>query len=724
MLLLAVIASAVGVTAGLLTGVLVESGAIAIAFAVCLVIALGLLVAALGRRYLAPRDASAAARAPAPPDAPGGSLPAASLEPPATRAPSDSSAAEHAPTPAPAPPGPPLPPASLVSAGLMPALRQAALAIEKAAEIGQVARPKALLAVGHNAVLRAQEAIGRLCIESAPEPRDAFPIREDIAMGARALAFETGREVALRFASGFPASVIADRAALRLALGTAFHVALGRARGDVEALIEAHHEEGGDARAMARIAISLRGDDTIGPLPPLPRDAPDPLRALGALLATQDGRLFGSADLTQLAFTLPARRQKRMTGTTLYGLGALSDRSALVIDPRAIGRITICELLASWRLTPTGVTTLDDALAAAARALRTGQPFDVVVLSGFGEEQGDRLIELAANLPLLGYAKVVSLESLESLAAPLPSEVERQAGLDLRRLARPPSPAELIETLTALLVRARTDAPQRTSGAGGLTLLVAEDNPVNQALLVKLLERRGHAVTVANNGADLLDRLQEAPAGSYDAILMDIQMPVMDGFEATAVIRLREAQGDRPRIPIIAVTAHAMGGERERCLEAGMDAYLAKPIDDGALAAVLAASAHPARPSAVSAASVSEPFDRRRVLELAAGDVEFLHNLVALFAESAPRLLAEIEGALAAGDAAATHRGAHQLKGSIGNFGAAGAHGVAQALEGAARRGALEECRTLLPELRAALEVLTGALRSLAQEAASVGAPS
>jgi len=605
----------------------------------------------------------------------------------------------------------------------MPSLRQAALAIEKAAERAPADALRPLLAVGHNAVLRAQEAVARLCTDTEGEPRDPFPIREDIAMGVRALAFEAGREIALRFASGFPASVIADRALLRLALATLFHAAVERARGDVELLVEACHDDG-DLPARARIAISVSGDDTIGSLPPLAADPPEPLRALAALLAGHGGELSASADRTQLAFTLPARRQKRMTGTTLYGLGALSERSALVIDPRPVGRVTICELLAGWRLTPTGVADMDAALAAGERALRAGQPFDVVVLSGFGDDQSDRLLELAANMPLLGYAKVVSLENLETLSVALPPELQRRPGLELRRLARPPSPTELIETLTALLVQTRAERPQRPLGASGLSVLVAEDNPVNQALLAKLLERRGHAVTVASNGADLVDRLQEAPMGAFDAILMDIQMPVMDGFEATAVIRLREAQGQRPRIPIIAVTAHAMGGERERCLEAGMDAYLSKPISDRELGAVLASAVAAARAPAAATSAVTDPFDRRRVLEFAGGDVEFLRSLVDLLAESAPRQLAEIEAALAAGDTGAAHRGAHQLKGSVGNFGAAAAHDVALALESAARRGALEECRALVPDLRAALAALTSALRALAEEAAQVGAPS
>jgi two-component system sensor kinase len=196
----------------------------------------------------------------------------------------------------------------------------------------------------------------------------------------------------------------------------------------------------------------------------------------------------------------------------------------------------------------------------------------------------------------------------------------------------------------------------------GLHVLVAEDNPVNQKLAVALLEKYGHRVTLAGNGHEALDRLAEA---EFNIVLMDVQMPDMNGLETAAAIRAREA-GTLRHVPIIALTAHAMKGDEERCLAAGMDAYLSKPIQIQQLLAALArlvpnrsAEGMPLPPRAPSA-----------VLDRLGGDEELLAELAALFLREYPPMMENIRAALASQDAEALFRAAHTLKGSVGVFGA------------------------------------------------------
>ena len=236
-----------------------------------------------------------------------------------------------------------------------------------------------------------------------------------------------------------------------------------------------------------------------------------------------------------------------------------------------------------------------------------------------------------------------------------------------------------------------------------LHILLAEDNPVNQTLAVRLLEKLGHRVTVVGNGADAV---AESKAGGYDAILMDVQMPVLGGFEATARIRSLEAAG-QARIPIIAMTAHAMEGDRQRCLAAGMDGYVSKPIQTptlvAALADVTAAVTSAAAGEVTAAAPVDTPadkpavarsgvaetplFDRTEVLANLGDDEDLLATLAGLYIKDLPQGIAALRAAAAAGDGAATQSAAHALKGAAGNFGAAPLVAALAAIERAGLAG-------------------------------------
>ena len=255
---------------------------------------------------------------------------------------------------------------------------------------------------------------------------------------------------------------------------------------------------------------------------------------------------------------------------------------------------------------------------------------------------------------------------------------------------------------------------ERRDTACALNILLAEDNDVNQKLATRLLEKRGHQVTVAGNGLQALNALSEA---SYDLVLMDVQMPEMDGIEATSALRARE-HGTGNRQPVIAMTALVMQGDRERCLAAGMDGYLTKPIRPRALDEVLdqyislkrkaraphelAGSSH--EQSAKPAGQTSSTPDQilgtaksespavkqdsiagHELLERVGGDREFLAELVALFREDGPKQLNKIKTALENHDSQEATRSAHALRGTLANLAAQSASDLAAEIEHASK---------------------------------------
>jgi CheY-like chemotaxis protein len=236
---------------------------------------------------------------------------------------------------------------------------------------------------------------------------------------------------------------------------------------------------------------------------------------------------------------------------------------------------------------------------------------------------------------------------------------------------------------------------------------LAEDNAVNQMLAVRLLEKAGHRVVVANNGKEALACWASTP---FDLILMDVQMAEMGGLEATERIRAQEAGSGR-HIPIIAMTAHAMKGDRERCLEAGMDDYVSKPIRRGDLFRAIQASV-PAEPvGAVPAPTpADEVFDRSAVLELVGDDRDMARGLIQVFLVESTQLTARIQAALERADIQGVEKAAHALKGAIGVFQATPTYDAALQLEMAGRAADLPGAATAWSRLDERLRDLRLAL--------------
>jgi len=237
--------------------------------------------------------------------------------------------------------------------------------------------------------------------------------------------------------------------------------------------------------------------------------------------------------------------------------------------------------------------------------------------------------------------------------------------------------------------------------------LVAEDNPVNQQLVRVLLERRQHLVTLVDNGGAAVDRCL---AGDFDVALIDIQMPVLDGFAATSRIRAGQ-QRRAQRTPIVALTAHALKGDRERCLNAGMDGYVSKPIVAEELYRVIDSVV--SRRESPPPQAVEQPREQEgrwdRALKQTGGDRQLLVELMTIFLHECPHWLSQLRRAVDAGDFGEVRRLAHSIKGSCGYFAADAAYAAAFELEeaGQNQQGAARafqnlevELERMLPDLR------------------------
>jgi signal transduction histidine kinase/CheY-like chemotaxis protein/HPt (histidine-containing phosphotransfer) domain-containing protein len=218
-------------------------------------------------------------------------------------------------------------------------------------------------------------------------------------------------------------------------------------------------------------------------------------------------------------------------------------------------------------------------------------------------------------------------------------------------------------------------------------ILMAEDNPVNQRVAAGILERMGCHADVVGNGLEALKALETVP---YDLVLMDVQMPAMDGLEATRQVRSPYSTVRNPKVPIIAITAHASQEYREMCFTAGMDDFVVKPIQPGELAKALARWITPVLSSSKVETAQEEGkgpglvFDRDEVLERLGGDESLLEEISEIFFNDVPGQIASIEGAIERGDCSRVAHQAHTLKGASGSFGAHTLQAAALAIEEAA----------------------------------------
>jgi len=245
---------------------------------------------------------------------------------------------------------------------------------------------------------------------------------------------------------------------------------------------------------------------------------------------------------------------------------------------------------------------------------------------------------------------------------------------------------------------------------------VAEDNEVNQLVAKRIFEKLGHRVRVVGNGQEAVAAVA---GGQLDLIAMDVQMPVMDGLDATAAIRKAEEKSGK-HVPILAMTAHAMKGDRERCLRAGMDGYVAKPIRSTELENAIAEVLKKSLPAfGENRADNGSVIDLAALLEGVGGNRRLLQKLAKLFLADLPKLAARIQTALASRDGEELAKAAHALKGSVGNFGAAQAVEAASEIERHGRSGVLSAAQDAWARLDSELVVVRNELERLSAPSSS-----
>jgi CheY-like chemotaxis protein len=440
----------------------------------------------------------------------------------------------------------------------------------------------------------------------------------------------------------------------------------------------------------------------------------------------------GADEIALLASSFNEFLNQLNRSSDMFQLGALR---VLVAEDHAGSRQLLNELLTNWRMRTLLASDGGSALEAIEEAEQVSEPIQLIVLDeSMPEMDGVELIEQLTRrkdwvrCPIIMLARDPEALDLEQL---------KRLGVG-HVVAKPVVASDLMEAIleemgvSARALESIADADLFLTKADPRNVLLVEDSPIIQKVTVGFLERWGHSVTLAGNG---LEALQLCKAQRFDLVLMDIEMPVMNGLEAAAAIR--DAEPDDDRVPIIALTAKATKEDREECMAAGMNDYVAKPVDPKVLYHLI--ETHPSR---TMHNAVSAPGDELRALEettvaetdsedtdeanperqdpivdwevarrLTGGDESLLAELIELFPEESSSHLAAVRAGIAEQDAESLTRGAHSLKSSAGFFGAAQLVSLALEMETLGRAGSLSDAAERVVALEEAVACVTAALK-------------
>ncbi|MCC6349793.1 MAG: response regulator [Candidatus Eisenbacteria bacterium] len=439
---------------------------------------------------------------------------------------------------------------------------------------------------------------------------------------------------------------------------------------------------------------------------------------------------------TTFHFTVQLGLQPAAPRSQTLSREMLRSLRAMIVDDNATNRRILSEQLGALGLRVTAVNGAQAALTELWRAKAEDSPFALIIMDyHMPEMDGLQLAERIKDLPGVAGSTIMMLTSGGQSGDAARS---RELGM-AAYLTKPISQKQLYQVVAQVLgAKAATpessaptpqkDATDMNPIASGsspktspLRVLLAEDNFVNQKLAVTMLQKRGHEVTVANDGLEALDALARA---SFDVVLMDVHMPRMGGFEATAKIRERE-RATGGRLPVVALTALAMTGDREKCLQSGMDAYVSKPINASELFGTLnrlfpnrAGSATPVTPAVRPHAPEAEVLDRARLSQNMEGDEDVIQDILSTFLRDQPAQEREISQALQQGDATTLARAAHTFKGLLLTLAAQPAADAALRLEMHARGGQLADAQVAWREMQVQLARLQPVLRGLVNRAA------
>ena len=433
-------------------------------------------------------------------------------------------------------------------------------------------------------------------------------------------------------------------------------------------------------------------------------------------------------------FTLPTRAA---AGAKPSALGrahpTLSGLRVLVVDDNQAVRQSLCDRTRKWGLAPAAAENLSNALD----LVRRGPAFNLAIIDAhLGSESGAALVNQLRAMPQSHSLPVVLLTSVGRANDAVPMDTNT-----LLNLGKPIKPAQLQAALLRLLSGAQpaprpapTGSRMDASMAGRLPLriLLVDDNLINQKVAVRLLQQLGYKADIANNGLEAVQAVERKP---YDVVFMDVQMPTLDGLEATRRIRTsqKDAASGTPlaqSIVIIAMTANAMHGDREKCVAAGMDDYIPKPVRPETLQQMIeryAPRATPATPAAEGPApeltvlpdapappvvEQQPPVDMERLMDFAGGNQDSFNELVTLYYKQTTEQLAQIGAALNGGDAAETARIAHSCAGASATCGMVAIVPLLRQIEQHGQEERLADAAALLPEVEREFDRLKNFLQS------------
>jgi two-component system, sensor histidine kinase and response regulator len=446
------------------------------------------------------------------------------------------------------------------------------------------------------------------------------------------------------------------------------------------------------------------------------------------LVAMMGGRIWLESEIgkgTQFHFTVRLTvLDKRPEAGLVVPMETLNGLRILVVDDNQTNRRILQGLLKRWGARTTCAEGGEQALSELVSACKAKQPYQLLLTDmHMPEMDGFALVEQVRRNPELPPVNVMMLTS-----AGHRGDVDRCRGLGILSFVyKPVRKQELLTAILTALGQYQTVAPSvaviqadQPSHPKGLHILLAEDNRINQTVATRMLEKMGHSLVVAENGMEALSLLATQP---FDLVLMDIQMPEMDGL--TATMRIRESEkSTQLHMPIIAMTAHAMKGDRERCLEAGMDGYVSKPISSRQLEEAIASAFHGPRNATPATRTKTHDenatpanvilWDMGKTLEALGGDEKLLHEVVEIFLEEVPKHMAGLRQAITQGNAEAAEMAAHTLKGELGYLGISEVSRKARELEEVAHKSDLQSAASIYTGFEAEIsEVLISMRRRI-----------